>query len=226
MLIALGTFSCGQQKQQTPESPVITSQRDSVLADAQKKREAWTQTLKDMTVTQLAAQLEKESVDGLEPFNSMAYKEILSRGEKAADSLQKLITKSDRSSLLSLLALRRIDLAKYRVIPDVMKGAILEDALKNARRFNTFGLPHVKWEEAGAAIAESGDTVKRALYPLLDDKRPAPMWGSEDYAEYKAYQYRVCDYAYAFLRAGGKEQAPPIPKDPAERDKLIQSLKR
>src|SRR5882724_11605654 len=130
-LITFGTFSCGQQKQQPPESPGVTSQRDSVLADAQKKRDAWTQTLKDMTLTQLTERLAKESQDGLEPFNSMAYKEIVSRGEKVADSLQKLITKGDRSSLLSLVALRRIDMSKYKLVPDVMKGSIFADALKS-----------------------------------------------------------------------------------------------
>lgn len=224
VLITFGTISCGQQKRE-PESPAVTTQRDSVLADAKKRREAWTQTLKDMTLTQLTERLAKESLDGLEPFNSMAYKQMVSRGEKAADSLRISITKADRSSLLGLLALRRIDMSKYRLVPDLVKGGILADALKSAKTFNAFGLPHVKWEEAGAAITESSDTVKRVLYPLLDDKRPAPMWGSEDYAEYKAYQYRVCDYAYALIR-GNRQQAAPLPKDPAERDKLIQSIKR
>jgi hypothetical protein len=87
--------------------------------------------------------------------------------------------------------------------------------------FNTWGLPHIKWEEAAQAIIDEGSAAEKALVPLLTDKRDAPVWGGEDFAEYQRYRYRVCDYAWAMLNEI-RGQKIPIPQDPAERDRLEQ----
>jgi len=213
-------YSCSQKKQNQEPKPVV-SQRDSVLADAAQKRAAWTQQLQAMTVKQLADQLSKESVKGLEPFNSMAYKELTSRKSVTIDTLTNAVIKNaDHSSLLSLLAVRKLSPPVYQKLDAQVKASVYVDALRSAKTFNTFGLPHAKWEEASQAIIEAGPVTTRALEALLTDSRPAPMWGSEDYMEYKLYNYRVKDYAYALIIASQKGQLQ-LSKDTTARDKLI-----
>jgi len=216
-------FSCSQRKQNEESKPVV-SQRDSVLADADQKRAAWAQQLHAMTVKQLTDQLSKESVKGLEPFNSMAYKELTSRQSVAIDTIQNAVIKNaNHSSLLNLLALRKLSPPVYQKLDARVKASVYVDALRSAKTFNAFGLPHNKWEEAAQAIIEAGPVTTRALEALLTDTRPAPMWGSEDYMEYKLYNYRVKDYAYALIIVSQKGQLQ-LSKDIAERDKVIDAL--
>jgi len=217
-------FSCSQKAKKNEESKPVVSQRDSVLGDADKKRAAWAQQLHGMTEKQLADQLSKESVKGLEPFNSMTYKELTSRKSVAIDTIQNAVIKNaNRSSLLNLLAVRKLSQPIYQKLDAQVKASVYVDALRNAKTFNTFGLPHAKWEEAAQAIIEAGPVTIRELEALLTDKRPAPMWGSEDYMEYKLYNYRVKDYAYALIIASQKGQLQ-LSKDTAERDKMIDAL--
>jgi len=217
-------FSCSPKKQQKEEPKPVVSRRDSVLLDADKKRAAWAQQLQAMTVKQLTDQLSKESVKGLEPFNSMAYKELTSRKSVTIDMIQNAVIKNaNRSSLLSLLAVRKLSQPVYQKLDAQVKASVYVDALRGAKTFNTFGLPHAKWEEAAQAIIEAGPVTIRGLEALLTDKRPAPMWGSEDYMEYKLYNYRVKDYAYALIIASQKGQLQ-LSKDTAERDKMIDAL--
>src|SRR5258708_20520391 len=94
ILIFLCMCSCSEKTKQKEEPKPVVSQRDSVLGDADKKRAAWTQQLHAMTVKQLTDQLSKESVKGLEPFNSMAYKELISRKSPAIDTIQNPVIKN------------------------------------------------------------------------------------------------------------------------------------
>ena len=197
------------------------TQQDTLGLTAATLRTEWQTKLTAMDTKELHDQLQKESLQGMEPFNSMAAKEIIARGSKSFDELSVLITKS-RSSLLSLMALREIDKEKYGTLADSLKSGVLLDALKNAVTFNTFGLPHVRWEAASKAIIESGEASRPGLYELLKDQRAAPVWGSEDYQEYVRFQYRVCDYAYALLTSKGEPAS--IPEKQEERDRLIQAL--
>jgi hypothetical protein len=195
--------------------------QDTLGLKAEDLRKNWQEKLKSMNGKELHEQLKKESLQSMEPFNSMTLKEAVSRGRNSFDELSSQI-ESNRSSLLTLMALKEIDNIKYKLLPDSLKAGILIDALKNAVTFNTFGLPHVRWEAAAKAIVELGDANQAGLRELLNDKRPAPVWGSEDFQEYKQYQYRVCDYAYALLTSKGQIAA--IPEKPEERDRLIKNL--
>jgi hypothetical protein len=224
ILILPCLFACSPKQQKNEESKPVVSQRDSVLADADKKRTAWVQQLHAMTVKQLTDQLSKESVKGLEPFNSMAYKELTSRQSVTIDTITSTVIKNaNHSSLLSLLAIRKLSPTVYQKLDAPVKASVYVDALRSAKTFNTFGLPHGKWEEAAQAIIEAGPVTTRALEALLTDTRPAPMWGSEDYMEYKLYNYRVKDYAYALIIASQKGRLQ-LSKDTAERDILIDAL--
>jgi hypothetical protein len=201
------------------EEQQVVEKREPALDQALKKREARLQELKAMDVPQLAAELEKESLKGREPFNSLTYAETVSRGEGAAAALAPLITKPNRASLFALLALRKISAGGYKNLKPEFRVSVLVDSLRTAKYFNTFGLPHVRWEDAAKAIIEEGRAAEPALVELLSDKRDAPVWGSEDFAEYQRYKYRVCDYAWALLNEirGTKVE---IPEDPAARDRL------
>ncbi len=152
--------SCSQ-KPPVKENLEVKNRRDTILADAAKLRINWTNKLRKMTIDQLAQQLSKESTNGMESFNSMAFKELVSRPSNKADSILAVIEQArNRSSLLNLLAVRRINVEVYRRASDGLKATVLVDALKNAKTFNNFGLPHVRWEEAAQAIIEAGDSTK------------------------------------------------------------------
>lgn len=201
------------------EKPEIVNQRTSVLEQAQQKREARTKELKAMDVPHLAEQLAIESNKGTEPFNSMTFTEMVSRGRDGADALAPLITKADRSSLLSLLALRKMSKERYQQLKPELRVAILTNALKTGVNFNTFGMPHATWEDAAKAIIEEGRAAEKPLIEMLSDHRPAPVWGSEQFMEYQRYKYRVSDYAWALLNEI-RGQKVEIPADPAARDRL------
>lgn len=193
---------------------------DTIIQDAARKKEMYQKELESMNTEQLAKQLTIESDRGLETFNSLAYAEAVSRGKDTAGQLVKQVTATNKSSLLSVLAIKKVDSAVYYKLEPSLRLRVLLDALKTARFYNEFGLPHVKWEEAAQAIISEGRNITDSLEMLLQNINPAPVWGSEDYAEYKLYQYRVCDYAWALLMTIQK-QSFTIPQDQKERDKMI-----
>jgi hypothetical protein len=229
LFLSAGLFAvagCQQQAGQTtkPSGPRIEKQeivdkRTAVLEEAQKKREARTKELKAMDVPRLADELAKESETGIEFFNSLAFAEMVTRGESAAGALAPRITKPDRSSLFGLLALRKIGPANYKQLSAELRASVLVDALKTSKNFNTWGLPHLYWTDAAKAIVEEGMAADKPLMALLSDKRDAPSWGYEQYAEYQRYKYRVCDYAWALLNEIHGQKVT-IPEDPGARDRL------
>jgi hypothetical protein len=202
------------------ERPEIVELRTKALAEAEQKRSEWQSKLKAMDSTQLASALEADSERGLEPFNSLAFTEAVSRGEAAGAGLARAITRADRSSLLTLLAVRKASPSAYGSIDPARRVGILVDALRTSKTFNTWGLPHVRWEYAAQAVIDEGAVAVKPLSALLTDKRLAPVWGSEDFLEYDRYKYRVCDYAWAMLAAIRNQQID-ISADPASRDRQI-----
>ncbi|HKP47383.1 MAG TPA: hypothetical protein VJT50_12355 [Pyrinomonadaceae bacterium] len=206
------------------EKNEIVNTRNQVLEEARQKREARTQELKSMDVPRLATELAKESQKGTEPFNSMTFTEMVSRGRDGATALAPLITQADRSSLLSLLALRKMNREEYQKLKPELRVGILTNSLKTQPYFNTFGMPHTHWEDAAKAIIEEGRAAEKPLLEMLSDHREAPTWGSESYMEYQRYKYRVSDYAWALLNEirGQKVEIPP---DPAARDRLQAQMK-
>ncbi|MFN2173586.1 MAG: hypothetical protein ACK2UF_19340 [Candidatus Promineifilaceae bacterium] len=196
---------------------------ESQLEELAQKRSDYQEELSQMNTAQLFEILQQESIEGKEPYNSMAYSELVSRGEQAAPELQSLLRNDDQSSLLGLLALREMDQTLYRQLDSAFRINVLVDALQNSKYFNTWGLPHLYWEEAAQSIIDEGEAAQEPLMLLLDDTRPAPMWGEEEVVESNAYAYRVRDYAWALILAiRGNDLA--IPTDPAQRDELIKEM--
>jgi len=231
LLMAGALFTaCKQPSGQTTtnsnraEKPEIVNQRNGVLEQAQQKRDAHIQQLKAMDVPHLAQQLSVESQKGREPFNSATFTEMVSRGRDGATALAPLIMQPDRSSLLSLLALRKMSPEQYKQLKPELRVSILTNSLKTQQYFNTFGTPNDHWEDAAKAIIEEGRAAEKPLFAMLNDHRDAPVWGSELFMEYKRYKYRVSDYAWALLNEirGQKIQ---IPEDPAARDRLEAAMK-
>lgn len=184
------------------------------------KRDNYEKQIKAMDVTQLAAVLETDSGKQREPFNSTAYREIVTRGDAAGATLKPLLKKQDSSSLLGLLALRQLSPAQYHTLTPAFRVSVLVGSLADSKFFNTWGVPNFYWNDAAHAIVDEGNAAAEPLIRLLKDTRPAPVFGSEGAAVYAQYHYRVCDYALALLNEiRGQKSA--LPADPAARDKLI-----
>lgn len=214
-------MACAEKAKKEPpkEAKELLKQTETLKVKQQEKREE----LKGMSIPQIVSRLEDESSKGVEPFNSIAYRELVSRGSKIAPELKNLITKPERASLLSLLALQEIDPGIYDTVDTALRIQTLIDSLRTSDHFNTWGLPHLYWESAAKAIIEHGKVAIDALKPLLKDKRAAPVWGSEEVLEYQKYQYRVCDYAMALINAITQRKIE-IPTDPEARDKIIDEM--
>ena len=204
-----------------PTRNPATQQAESPSAESlATKRQAHESELAAMALPALVVALDKDSQDGIEPFNSAAYKRVTTGGFSAAE-LRNAIETDNHWTLLPVLALRKIDVNEYAKLPAAKRAAVLTDALKNSKTFNIWGTPHLGWEEAGKALIADRDAARPALIALLSDKREAPVWGSEGATVQKAWGYRVADYALGVLIAVGDAPAD-LPKDPAQRDKLME----
>lgn len=202
-----------------------SERKEKFLREAQSDRETKAKRLHAMDPASLVNELQTDSKDGIEPFNSMAFSILISQGDQAAPHLATAIKKSpDRNSLLTLLVLRKVSPeGQYKALGADMRVKVLIDALRQSRTFNTWGLPHAKWQEAAKAIIEEGRAARAPLVTLLTDKREAPVWGSAIHVESLRYGYRVNDYAWALLNKINAEDVE-VPKDRAKRDALIQDL--
>ena len=210
--------------------PAVLQARDQAKAqlEATQKIAAETaQTYHAMDNPTLLKNLAEQSANKKEPFNSLAYRELRGRTDVSADTLASMVrTTKNGDALLPLLLLRRLNEKAYLALPAELRAGVLTDALQNSKTFNTWGLPHLYMEEASKAMVESGKSAYPALKRMLDDTRPAPVFGSQEYMEYQRYQYRLCDYALWYLK---EIQGPAdfrVPLTPAERDNLIKELKK
>jgi hypothetical protein len=205
------------------EATQAQEERMAMTAELEQKRQVRGEELRAMPADALADELDAEAARGVEPFNSTAYAEAVSRGEAAAPALKQRFEGGQRSSYLTLLALRSVSPPTYGEVDPTLRTGVLVDALAGAETFNAWGLPHQYWEDAAEALIAEGTTAAQALRPLLDDCRPAPLWGSEEVLASREYGYRLCDYALALIREIAGEDGD-LPKDPAERDRLRAQL--
>lgn len=213
--------SCTGAGQTSPPSGLPEQVKQ--LDEFAQLRDARIKQLSDMTVAELAGALQQDSERGREPWNSLAVAEVQRRGAEVAPGLAEFIKEHDRSSFLTLMAIRSVNKDVYARLEADLRIGILVDTLAKSTYFNAFGLPHLYWEDPANAIIEEGPAAEKDLFPLLTDNRPAPMWGEEQVLEFQAYQYRVADYALALIRAVRAEKEP-VPQDPAARDDLIRQM--
>jgi hypothetical protein len=191
--------------------------------DAQKQAVAQTtQTYHAMDTPTLLSKLMDQSAAQQEPFNSLAYRELKTRTDVDSKQLVALVNAhKDASGLLPLLLLRTLDNKTYLSVSAEVRAGILTSALKGSKYFNAWGIPNYYLEDASNALIETGKAAVPALRAMLQDTRPAPVFGSQEYVLYRRLQYRVCDYALFFLRRIGGSNDFRLPAAPADRDALI-----
>ena len=218
LCLAVVSISCSKQT----DTDIAEDQRVLQLEELAQKRQAREGELAEMNVVELLNELQRESEERVEPFNSMSYRELVSRGEQAASEVKTSLAEATRVSFLGLLALRQLSTGAYGELESSFRVAVLIDALRTSEYFNAWGLPHLYWEDAASAIIAEGEVAREPLTALLRDRRPAPSWGSEEALESSKYGYRVRDYAWALLNAIDARKIE-IPVDPTQRDDMISS---
>jgi hypothetical protein len=214
-------LSVGCAHRNSASAPGLTTNSVRELGTLQERRLAYDKRLKAMSVAQLVEELRSDSEKAREPFNSAAYREIVSRGEGATAELKSKLTRNDRASLLGLLALRQMSQRAYQSLTPSFRISVFADSLKSSKYFNTWGIPNAYWEEAAKALINEGESAKPSLVVLLRDTRAAPVFGSEGAEINHQNHYRVCDYALALLDEILRRKVD-MPADPAERDRLIE----
>jgi len=207
----------------TPRSPA-EEKRNQFLSEANNNRNTRTRELERMNAPQLAAELTRESLEGIAPFNSFAYKAVVKKPDLAIP-LARLLTAPEQSSFLGLLALREINRTEYQKLSAAFRVSVLVDALKHTKYFNAWGLPNLRWHEAAEALIAEKDAARPALVPLLQTtgSRNAPVLGLKSHDVYEEYQYRVSDYALALLNDINRERKI-LPVERILRDRLINEL--
>lgn len=196
-------------------------QQDSLDRQARATEER----LRNMLVPELLAELEQGAARGREPFNAPAFREVLKRKNAVEPLFTSIGGGSSQREYFKLMALKRLDAATYGRIPARQGAAILTDALAKSETFNAWGIPNHYWESSAKAIIEYGAEAVPYLDRLLDDTRPAPVWGSEEAMIYEQFKFRVCDYALALLNEIAPRRKVELPVGVGERDALIASYK-
>ena len=182
-----------------------------------------TQTYKNMDNATLIGKLVDQSKRKREPFNSLAFRELKTRKDVNTDTLASIVTQlRNADALLPLLLIRTLSDKAYLQVPVELRASVLTDALDQSKTFNAWGLPPFYLEDAAKALIECGRSALPALERLLTNTRPAPVYGSQQYPQYK---YRLCDYALFFIERIQGHADFVLPASPEERDSLIKNLK-
>jgi hypothetical protein len=220
------SIACGGQSAQTKPAnkpPAEVEAQLKKLEEAKAKGRALEAELKSLPTAELAKRLEADSKTDVEPFNSVAFREARGRGAQAGAELAGYVKNPDRSSFLTLMAVYTTNKDAYNRLDVKLRAAILTEALRTSKEFNSWGLPHLYWEDAAKALIGTGEAAEQGLRALLKENREAPVWGSEEASESQRYKYRVKDYAWALLmEIRGKRTE--IPVEPENRDRMIAEL--
>ena len=148
MVVLLGACDTG-----SAPTPSELGDTEKELQRLQELHDARAKVLPEMDIATLAAELTKDLERGREPFNSSAFKEMTGRRE-SGNELAGLLTAADRQPLLGLLALRQIDPQGYQRLAAEFRIEILIHALGKSETFNTWGLPHLYWEDPARAVID------------------------------------------------------------------------
>ncbi len=223
--LSILTASCGDgMRRATPQQRQQQKDFQAQQEALDKLGRATVEKFKNMPVPELLTELERAAEGGREPFNSPAFREILTRKD-AVEPLRGSITTASRKEYFKLMALKKLDATSYGRIQPAQGAKILTDALAKSETFNAWGIPNQYWESSARAIIEYGAAAVPELEKLLGDKRPAPVWGSEEAMLYERYQFRVCDYAFALLLEITTKRKVELPVAPAQRDATIASYR-
>ena len=223
MLACLGAGCSNNTKRE--ETPVQTRIRTQ-LEQQQKIAAQTARTYKAMDNGTLIQKLAEQSARQKEPFNSLAYRELVTRKDVDSAALAAQINeKKNGDALLPLLLLRKLDEKSYSQIPVELRANVLTDALQRSKTFNSWGLPNFYLEEASTALIGCGKSAFPALKRMLSDTRPAPVFGGgKERMVYERYKFRLCDYALFFLKRTQGDEKFTLPVSVSDRDSLTQAL--
>jgi len=216
--------ACNVVRTAPPEQREQRREFRAQQATVDKLARSTEEKFRNMPVAELLVALEEAAVRGREPFNAPSFREIVKRKD-VVQPLLKSITDSSQKEYFKLMALKRLDPASYATVPPKRGAAILTDALAKSDVFNAWGIPNHYWESSARAIIEYGADAVPYLEKLLEDKRPAPVWGSEEAIIYEQYKFRVCDYALALLNEIAPRRKVDLPVAPGDRDALISAYR-
>jgi hypothetical protein len=216
-----GAQSASGPQKLTAAQQAAQDQMDTAVAGANKTAAAY----KAMDNVSLITKLNEQSAARMEPFNSPAYRELVGRTDVDPQALVAAVEAArNGDGLLALLLVRKQNQKAYEGIPAEVRAAVLTDALRTEKRFNTWGLPGTYMEDAPKAMIEAGQSGAPALRKLLTDTRPSPMMGAKELSVAQDYHFRVCDYALAYLEKIEGKPAGPLPMALAARDALIREM--
>lgn len=227
MLICIGLSGCARNENSPPPLTADQNNAKTRLEEQRAKAAQTAQTYHAMDNATLLSHLVEQSKSMKEPFNSLAFRELKTRTDVDSKALAGLVNENQNAGgLLPLLLLRRLNNKAYLEVSAQIRAKVLTDALQNSKTFNTWGLPGFYLEDASDAMIETGRSAVPALKRMLDDTRPAPLFGSKEYMLSQRLKYRLCDYALFFLRRiEGNEQFK-LPESPEERDSLIKAAQK
>lgn len=172
-------------------------------------------------------QLVADAAAGLTAAESGAYQAGQLDAAAVRHAVQALDHIPAEAAYLLLLALRRDQPMAYAQVPAERRIPILAAALARVGSLNDFGTlgPDDAWDNiAGQALVEAARSAPRLLLPLLEDRRLAPLYGSETAALSDLYRYRRCDFAYRYLILALGEE-PVFDAEPTARDTRIATLR-
>lgn len=146
-------------------------------------------------------------------------------GPMAAGLLLAEVHAEGSASFLALEALRAADEHSWKSLAPEMRAHIYAETLRRNIFFNAWGLPGYQLSDTSAAFASLGEAAVAVLLPLLDDRREAPLSGSQDATTSRSYGNRVCDYAW-ILACDALRRRCVYFRDPMERDAAIAAMRR
>jgi hypothetical protein len=134
-------------------------------------------------------------------------------------------THKDYAAYHLLMTLRIGHRHYYEGISDETKAAVLCSDLEHATFMNDWGSLLTNGSGiASTALLETGHASLPHLFPLLDDERKAPVFGSIEHAASVGYKYRRKDYAFrCVVQALGEQYT--FDDDLQTRDRRIESLR-
>lgn len=182
---------------------------------------------KSMSNDDLTSELRRESLAGRTRADAPSLLRALAAGPRVLPPLLEELESARapyHAYYLASEAVRELDPVRFGALDQVVELRIYVEALRHAMVFDDWGFPggarpaRDEWLRglAGPAVA--------LLTPLLDDRRAAPILGSQEATLARARGNRICDYALALvLELRGESR--PLPATPADRDRLIAELR-
>ena len=177
----------------------------------------------NMSASKLEKQLFEDTNLEVPPFGAESIKIAHKMGSEATNTLLTQIKKNGKTAFLALEALRASDNETYNSLSVPQKAEIYINNLQHSTFYNAWGVPGYQLTGTSNALISMGEAIIPFLSPLLENKLPALLSGSQDATTSSIYKNRICDYAWIFI-IEIKHRQYSYHKTPEERDEDIRKL--